>query len=231
MSYMKNTINIPVKADTSQAVGSLKNVESALDQITKKQSGLGNWAVGLSAIANVGNLAISAIKKVYSAGKELIDTYAVQEQAVTKLRSTIKATGNVIGTSADDMLKLASSLQSVTTYGDDTILSVEQIMIATKAISRDALPEATELSLDMATALGTSVPEAAKKMAKALADPKSGLDGLKEANIIFSEAEKKTINQMIADGKQWKLSRRSWTRWLRRMAASLETSQVQIPGS
>src|SRR5574344_2096297 len=102
MSYMKNTINIPVKADTSQAVGSLKNVESALDQITKKQSGLGNWAVGLSAIANVGNLAISAIKKVYSAGKELIDTYAVQEQAVTKLRSTIKATGNVIGTSADD---------------------------------------------------------------------------------------------------------------------------------
>lgn len=87
------------------------------------------------------------------------------------------------------MLKLASSLQSVTTYGDDTILSVEQIMIATKAISRDALPEATELSLDMATALGTSVPEAAKKMAKALADPKSGLDGLKEANIIFSEAE------------------------------------------
>lgn len=187
MSTSKITLDI--KADTSQAVGSLKNVESALDQITKKQSGLGNWAVGLSAIANVGNLAISAIKKVYSAGKELIDTYAVQEQAVTKLRSTIKATGNVIGTSADDMLKLASSLQSVTTYGDDTILSVEQIMIATKAISRDALPEATELSLDMATALGTSVPEAAKKMAKALADPKSGLDGLKEANIIFSEAE------------------------------------------
>lgn len=40
MSTSKITLDI--KADTSQAVGSLKNVESALDQITKKQSGLGN---------------------------------------------------------------------------------------------------------------------------------------------------------------------------------------------
>lgn len=38
MSYMKNTINIPVKADTSQAVSSLKNVESAIKpSLDKKQ--------------------------------------------------------------------------------------------------------------------------------------------------------------------------------------------------
>lgn len=202
----KNTeLKVNVTADVVQAQQKLKDVDKTVKQLGQTQSSLPAPKLATANLAAYGAAALAAVAavgKLVSVAKEYVQLATVQQQAETKIAATIKATGNVIGVTTNEMLQLASSLQSVTTYGDETTLGVEQLMIATKAISKDVLPQATELSLDLATAMGTDATNAAKKLAKALADPKTGFEGLRDANIVFSEAEKATIKSMVDSGQQ-----------------------------
>ncbi len=191
-------LKIKVDAETTQAQSKIKSLSS---NISGMASATSKSAVSWKAYAAAGAAAAVAIKAVINAASQLVTAYKAQEQAESKLQSTLTATGNSIGMYASDLTGLARSLQSVTTYSDETIMGIEQVMVATKNISKEALPQATELSLDLAAAMGTSATEAAKKMAKALADPASGLEGLKDANIYFTDSEKDMVLQLSQSGK------------------------------
>jgi hypothetical protein len=93
-------------------------------------------------------------------------------------------------------MKMASALQSVTTYSDDAIMGMQTLFVATKAIAGDVMPRAVEAALDMATVLGTDCTASAKMLAKVLADPKANLDALKESQIQFTQAEKDHIKDL-----------------------------------
>lgn len=184
-------------ARTDRMEKSLKDAAAASSELSDKQSALGRVLTsGTAVIAGV----TAAIAGVVAVSKDLISTYSVQEQAEVRLEATLRATGSAIGMSSKELRDLASSFQEVTTYGDEAIIEVEKLFVASGSISRQALPRATEAVLDLAAAMGEDLGASAKRLAKALADPKSNLDSLKDANIQLSDAQKEEIKQLQEQG-------------------------------
>lgn len=182
---------------TDKMEKSLKDAAAASSELSEKQSALGRVLTsGTAVIAGV----TAAIAGVVAVSKDLISTYSVQEQAEVRLEATLRATGSAIGMSSKELKDLASSFQEVTTYGDEAIIEVEKLFVASGSISRQALPRATEAVLDLAAAMGEDLNASAKRLAKALADPKSNLDSLKDANIQLSDAQKEEIKALQEQG-------------------------------
>ena len=125
-----------------------------------------------------------------------ISAYRTQEQAEIKTRATIKATGQAAGLTAEEIFKMASALQDVTTFGDETIISGQNMLLTFKNIGGEVFPRATEAMLDMATAMGTGLKENAIQLGKALNDPIAGISALSRVGITFSDEQKNTIKTM-----------------------------------
>lgn len=184
-------------ARTDKMEKSLRDAAAASSELSEKQSALGRVLTsGTAVIAGV----TAAIAGVVAVSKDLISIYSVQEQAEVRLEATLRATGNAIGMSSKELKDLASSFQEVTTYGDEAIIEVEKLFVASGSVSRQALPRATEAVLDLAAAMGEDLGASAKRLAKALADPKSNLDSLKDANIQLSDAQKEEIKALQEQG-------------------------------
>lgn len=187
------------RANTStiQMEKSLKSAASASSELSDKQSALGRVLMsGTAVVAGV----TAAIAGVVAISKDLINVYSVQEQAEVRLEATLRATNNTIGMSSKELKNLASSFQEVTTFGDEAIIEVEKLFVASGSVSKEALPRATEAVLDLAAAMGEDLNASAKRLAKVLADPKSNLDALKDANIQLSDAQKEEIKQLQEQG-------------------------------
>ena len=184
-------------ARTDRMEKSLKDAAVASLELSDKQAALGRVLTsGTAVIAGV----TAAIAGVVAVSKDLISVYSIQEQAEVRLEATLRATGNAIGMSSKELKDLASSFQEVTTYGDEAIIEVEKLFVASGSVSRQALPRATEAVLDLAAAMGEDLGASAKRLAKALADPKSNLDALKDANIQLSDAQKEEIKALQEQG-------------------------------
>lgn len=141
-----------------------------------------------------------SIGMVISSAKEMIQLYAIQAQAETSLGAAIKATGQESTYTVGDLKDYAGQLQAVTTYGDETIMTIQQMMVQTNKIGKDIMPIATEAALDMAAAMGTDIQGNAKKLARALEDPVQGITLLKESMITFNPVQQETIKRLTAQG-------------------------------
>lgn len=196
----ESKLTIKVAADVSKAVSGIESVNQKLQDMSKAAS------LSTSALSRISST-LGGLSIVYSSAKNVIsfftdkvkaaaEAYSIQEQAQTRLETALKATNNAIGMSATELYELASSFQDVTTYGDEAIIEVEKLFVASGKISKQAMPKAIEATLDMASAMGEDLNSAAKRLAKTLADPKSNLDALKDANIQLSEAQKNEIKSL-----------------------------------
>jgi len=199
---MAKDVRIRVSSDTAQAEAGLKKVGSAIEGLEsgKAAKDMASFASSLvrTGIAAAG-ISIS-LAKVVSTAKESVALYAVQAKAETSLAAAIKATGQQSEYTLGNLRELASSLQAVTTYGDEAILPITQLMLQTKKIGSDIMPQATEAVLDMSTALGTGTAENAKKLARALENPVEGINLLKQSMVVLSEEQQASIRRFVEQG-------------------------------
>ena len=197
-------IELRVAADVSAARQGLEQVSSTLSkmggQMESTRSRMTSFTLSFNQLGQAAHLVSGYMSRLYGAAADLVGVYGVQEKAEKKLEAALKATQSACGMAADEMKELASSLQAVTTYGDETILGIESLYVSTKAIGREVMPEAVEAALDLADALGTDATSAAKTLAKALADPASGLDTLRRMNIVLTDAQKNEITALQEQG-------------------------------
>jgi len=175
----------------------VKSASSDLSGLKGAADKLGSTIKGAFTVTAI----IAGVKALGNAVKDCVSSWTVQEQAYVSLDAVMGNIGKSTGMTTKQLADMASSLQTVTTFGDETIQSAEQILVATGKLNSENLPRAIELSLDMATALGTDAAGGAQKLALALQDPATGLRTLRQANITFSASEKETINTLLASGK------------------------------
>lgn len=123
------------------------------------------------------------------------------------LAESLGLTPPVAQMTKEELLKLASSLQSVTTVGDEAILGAESMILTFTNIGKEIFPQVTETVLDMATAMnGGATPSAeqlraqAIQLGKALNNPKEGLTALTRVGVTFTEAQKEQIKAMVDAG-------------------------------
>lgn len=196
-------INVPVTADTSQATAALKNISSQIDQIAKSQSGWKGKAGDIISLGAAYATVSAAISKVVSTASALVSEYAAGARQTITMQAAVKSMGTQMGVTTKDVFELADSLKQVTTYDNDTLVGVQQLLIATKSLSKDGLKQATEASLDLATAMGTDAKSAASSLARALADPADNMRALRSANIQFTDTEEEQIKTLQKSGKLW----------------------------
>jgi hypothetical protein len=189
---MANDRNVSYKisTDTKQAETSLSNLEKSAK---KSDQGIN----GLSLAFKKASIAVAAVSGTVLG---LVAAYRTQEQAEIKLQNTLRSTGFAAGLSANELTKLASELQNVTTVGDETIIAAQSILLRFTSIGKEVFPRATEAVLDLAQGMGTGLNEAAKKLGKVLEDPTRGLEALAEAGIVFTGEQKKAINEAVRLG-------------------------------
>ncbi len=197
---MASDITLRVSADTSQAINSLNNLTVKLKQVGNDfdfaSTKIGKISTTISLVGTATNTLTAYMQKFISVATELVNSYAAQEQAEVRLQATLKATQNACGMSATELLNLADSLQQVTTYSDQEIIAAEQVLVATRKIGRDVMPEATKAILDMAAATGEDLTGAAQRLGQALADPADEIESLKEANIQLTEEQAENIKKV-----------------------------------
>ena len=111
-------LKVNVSADTKQATEKISNLSREMEGFSKiKGTGMATSLLVWTAVADK---AFSMAKQLYGASKELVDLYAVQQQAEVKLSATLRATGNQIGMTTTELFSMASGFQAVTRFGDET---------------------------------------------------------------------------------------------------------------
>jgi len=134
----------------------------------KSQKNILKYAAGVTA-------AVAAVAGLVKVGKDLIDAYAVQETAENNLMAAIRATGEESSISMDAMKAYASSLQDVTLYGDETILSGQSLLQSLADLDQDGLQSVTPHVLDFATAMGIDLKSAMSLVGKTLGSSTNAL--------------------------------------------------------
>jgi hypothetical protein len=190
-------LKVRVRAEVDRAVRDLQRVDSSMQGTSKAAS---NAAVGFGKMAAAVGAAALVIRGVVNASRELIDAYATQERAEAKLAGVLKATGQAAGYNARQLEAMASSLQSVTTFGDEAILNLQSVLLTFKSIQGEALERTTELALDLSAAFDQDLKSSALQLGKALEDPTIGLTALRRVGVSFTQAQTDMIKAMVEAG-------------------------------
>jgi len=172
---------------------SVRGINKSKSAIKGYKSYLGVLGGGLKTAALGFTVAAGA---AVAAGIKMVQMAGIQEKAEAKLEAVLKATGNAAGFSAEELKNQASALQDVTTYGDESIISMQAVLATFKEVKGDNFKDASEAILDMSTVLGTDLKSAAIQVGKALNDPIKGVSALSKSGVSFTEQQKRQIETL-----------------------------------
>lgn len=189
---MANDVKLKVIIDQSG------NAKAGISSIAGSVGKLG----GLAATAATGGLLLAGAG-IVALGAGLVSSVGAAmeaQQGQAQLAAVLKSTGGAAGMTADAVNDLASQFQAITPFSDDAILAGENILLTFTNIGKEVFPDATQATLDMATAMGTDTTSAAMQLGKALNDPIAGIGALSRVGVTFTDAQKETIKAMVKMG-------------------------------
>lgn len=177
-------ILLKLKDDASSGIKSLS------DQIKKTEP-------DFKAAAIAGTAAFAAISL---AVKGSIDAAIESEQVQSQLASVLRSTGYAAGVTSEEAIRLSKALQQTTSFGDEAVLSAENLLLTFTNIGSDIFPQATETVLNMSVALGQDLKSSAIQLGKALQDPIEGVSALRRVGVNFNEAQQEVIKNLVETG-------------------------------
>ena len=199
---MLDLLKFSISADdrTARAFGSLKG---ELKGVKGVLAGVGDQAKRVG--RNMRNIGLGASAAVTAplvlAGREALQLFDQQAKAQAAVQQAVASTGGAAGKSADELFRMASGLQNVTTFGDEDILqNVTAPLLTFTKISDDTFGRAQANVLDMATLMKMDLKSASILVGKALNDPVKGLSALSRTGVQFSDDQKDVIKALVETG-------------------------------
>jgi len=165
MATDAGTVFVEVQAKIDKFKTNLKGAENRLKKFGSRTK---------SFISNNKTLIAGAMAGVGAGVAKVIHAYGVQEEAIAKLNQSLKNQGNFSEEASKDLQDYASSLQKVTTFGDETIIGA-QSLIASFGFEGQALKDLTKATLDLATAKGMDLNAAADLVSKSVGSTTNAL--------------------------------------------------------
>jgi uncharacterized membrane protein len=188
------------------AQANIKAVITAEDRASAALKNFGNNASSMGSkikkglkIAAVATAAAGAAAIAF--GVSSVKSFQESENAVAQLNAVLKSTKSVAGVTAKSAINLANSLQKVTKFSDEDVISAENLLLTFTKIGKDIFPQATKTVLDMSTALGQDTKASAIQLGKALQDPILGITALRRVGVNFSDAQKDVIQNLVETGR------------------------------
>ena len=171
---MANKVTVKVGSEfDKKGIEQAKSGLGDLDGKTKSTGAsmvAGFAAVGV-AVAVVGKVIQGAIRLV----RDLESAYFEQEKAETALNAAIAATGRSSEISAQAIGDYAASLQKVTVFGDEAIISATALLQQLANLDERGLKRVIPSVLDFATAVGVSLETAASLVGKTIGSSTNAL--------------------------------------------------------
>lgn len=190
MAELTEELRVLVTAEVDKAIKNLNNLDKKTKDTEATFKVLGKTIT-----------AAMAIKKITDFMAKSVAAYREQQEAVSVLNTVIASTGAAAWTSSQELLDMASSLQRVTNYSNDSIIAMQNVLLGFKNIKGDTFKQATQSILDMATVMKMDLASAAQTVGKALDDPVNGLDSLRRQGFAFTDAQKQMIQAMLDAGE------------------------------
>jgi hypothetical protein len=191
--------------------GDLAEIRSALVQLQSQLKGVGKTgaAAGSEASAGFDKLGskLTGLVGTYLSFRSAIAIFQAvvrntveAERAQAQLRAALESSKGAAKLTADELNRMAESLQAVSKFDDDAITGAQVLLLQFDKIGRDVFPRATQAVLDFAERMGVDLDEAAKKVGKALQDPEKGLRALRDAGVKLSDDQVELIEQLVKVG-------------------------------
>ena len=189
MSKSIAAINVQVGADIKQMQKNLKKATKTLRQQSRKWGEFGRNMTAAVSIPVAGFIGRS------------VQLFDKQAQAIAQVNAGLKSTGGVAGFSSQELQKMASGLQDISTIGDEDILGkVTAQMLTFTNVANEQFTRGQKAALDMSTRLGVDLKNSALQVGKALNDPIKGITALSRSGIQFSESQKAMIKSLTETG-------------------------------
>jgi len=157
---------------------------------------LGPLIAALAVAAVAASAAFAGFEFLKSAVEEGMKAQVVIEQ----LNNSLRANGAAAEYSAAQLMDYAESLIVVTGRDDDAIISGELILTRFHKIGHDVFPVATRAALDYAQATGKDLKQAFEQVGRALEGDTRGLAGFKDVGLVYTQAQKKMMLQLVETG-------------------------------
>ncbi|KKM00077.1 hypothetical protein LCGC14_1808070, partial [marine sediment metagenome] len=151
------SIAVRIRARNEQLISGLKGANKAIAGFGSKfKADFG--ALALASAAAGAAVAAAAFKT--------IKAFGIQEQAIESLNQALKNQGAFTEEATQDLQDHAAALQKVTTFGDETIISL-QAQLVSFGLTGEALKTVTKTTLDFASAKKIDLKVAADLVGKA----------------------------------------------------------------
>jgi len=157
----------------------IKSAKSGVGKLTAAVKGYG------AEMAAVAGVIYGAVKVV----KDLTKAYGIQQEAIIKMESALKATGKYTPELSKEIQELASQLQTTSIYGDEATLSATALLQSLGDLSGEGLKKAIPLVQDLAAGMGIDLETAASLVGKTLG---SSTNALSRYGIILDATAPKT---------------------------------------
>jgi hypothetical protein len=168
-------------------IGNSKDINKDLKNLEKQSK---NLEQKLSSVAKTSSIAFAGLT---AAIVGTIKAFRADEQAAFRTEQVIRSTGKAAGITAQEISKMSQELQDVTTFADDTIQSSANLLLTFTNIGKETFPRATKAVLDLSTAMGVGLREAALQLGIALNKPIEGVGALGSVGIEFTNQQKAQI--------------------------------------
>lgn len=186
-----------MSADKSLLIRINGNAQGLRDEYRKIRSETEVLSDALSSAAKNSAIAFAGLT---ASAVGMVAAFREDEQAAIRTEATLKATGHAAGLTAQALFDLSTEMEKVTTFSDDAVLSAENLLLTFRNIGKDVFPQATEATLNIATAMGTDANSAAIQLGKALNDPIQGISALTRVGVSFTDAQKEQIKVLQESG-------------------------------
>lgn len=181
--------------------------QTADKELSKANKRFGNFGKSIgSATRKLGKLAgtfglVFGTAGAVSLLNGSIDAFKVQEDAVAQVDKAIERVGETAGFTSKELQGIASELQSVTTFGDESILrDVSTQLLTFGNVQGEVFEQAQVAVLDLATVLEKDLASTSIQLGKALNDPIRGLSALSESGITFTDAQRELVAGFVEVG-------------------------------
>lgn len=164
------------------------------------------YAAALPIVAILGALAIAAggvyvSFKGFSFLRDITIEGVKTQLVIEKLNNTLLATGSYSQMSSAKLVALAESYELLSGKSKEEIIAAETILARFETLNNQTYPEALRVTLAYSKAMGVTADAAASKLGPALEGNTRALGSLKEAGIVLSQSQRKTLQDMVEGGK------------------------------
>lgn len=173
--------------------GKWDDLHSTMDEVSSYIHG---WGRTLEATA-VGGVAAGLIERLVENFGELVSEGGKAIDVMTNLTTTLDASGDACGFTADELKNLAEEMQKTTKFSDTMILKAETLAAAFKNVRGDEFEKTIRLAADMGQRMGGDVASNAYVLAKALDAPVQGMMMLRRQGIRFTEEQEALVKSMV----------------------------------